>query len=220
MSIKSGTLVVLPCHGVYDPITRRIYAEHPDDEPIYEAQIFYAFKHMEWIKLKNPLLVISGGFTKKELKISESQSYIDFAEDTKLKMPKNIAIEEFALVSIENLLFSLYKYKITTGYFPNDIHIVSWEFKKDRYFAAFEAIKMWPLLRESLGELEFFSVGNLVGNSLRAVQSIEKQYIEMLAQGLQAYYQNPRIKKLIKERDVYNMRQDTKQAYKGLPFPW
>ena len=85
----SGVLIILPCHCVFDRDTGQIYAEHPEDRPIYEAQIVYALKHLEWRKDKNPLLIISGGFTKRELNISESQSYLYYAKYLDLKIPEN-----------------------------------------------------------------------------------------------------------------------------------
>ena len=153
---KSGLLVILPCHCVYDRNSGKIYAEHHEDRPIYEAQIFYSFKHLEWRKDENPLLIMSGGFSKKELNISESQSYLYYAEDLELKIPNNIMLEEYALVSIENLLFSLYMYKLERNCYPETIDVISWSFKKYRYEAALKSINHWSQMNESFENLNFF----------------------------------------------------------------
>jgi len=127
---KSGLLIILPCHCVFDINVGKIYADHPEDQPIYEAQIIYAFKHLEWRRNASPLLIISGGFSKKELNISESQSYLNYAEHLGFNINKNIILEEYALVSIEKLLFSLYKYKLNRNCYPEAIDVISWSFKK------------------------------------------------------------------------------------------
>ncbi len=103
---REGTLVILACHGVYDYDLDCMYAEHPEDRPVYESHINFAFNHLKWRSYNSPLLVISGGFTKIQKYISESRSYIEMARKIGLNIPGNIELEEYALTSIENLLFS------------------------------------------------------------------------------------------------------------------
>lgn len=216
----SGLLIILPCHCVFDKDIGKIYAEHPEDRPIYEAQIIYAFKHLEWRKEKNPLLIISGGFTKGELKISESQSYLDYVKYLELNIPENVILEEYALVSIENLLYSLYMYKLNRKCYPETIDVISWSFKKERYEITLKAINDWSRMNESFDVLNFFPVGDLFGDAYKRVILDETKYIRSLEKGIEFYYENPFTKKIIKKRDAYNLREMTKDKYTGFPFPW
>ena len=58
---RYGTLVVLACHGVFDPVTQRLYAEHPEDRPIYEAHLHYAVRHLERYSAGIPRQTSLGG---------------------------------------------------------------------------------------------------------------------------------------------------------------
>ena len=217
---KSGLLIILPCHCVYDRNIRKIYAEHPEDRPIYEAQIIYSFKHLEWRKDENPLLILSGGYSKKELNISESQSYLYYAEDLGLAINNNIILEEYALVSIENLLFSLYMYKLNRECYPETIDIISWSFKKERYETALKSINYWSQMDESFENLKFFPVGDLFGKPLKNAVLDERNYILSLEKGIEFYYENPLTKDKIKKRDIYDLRNKTKKVYSKFPIPW
>jgi len=219
-AIKSGLLIILPCHGVYDQNTQKFYAEHPNDQPVYKDQIIHAFNLLNKYNRNNPLLIISGGYTKEQIKISESESYLDYAEDLGLKIQDNIVVEEYALVSIENLLFSIFKYHRLRKCYPEKIIIISWDFKKDRYNAALRAINEWSKLNARFLDCSVSTVGELEEELLQKVIEIERQYINSLTQGLPAYYQNSRTKQLISERDVYNTRKVIEQVYPDFPMPW
>ncbi len=108
---RQGTLIVLTCHCVYDPDLDRVYAEHEEDMPVYQSDVSFAFNSLKWIAEEDPLLVISGGKTKLERDCSESRSYVQWAAKLGIDFPREkIALEEYAMTSIENLLFSLYVY--------------------------------------------------------------------------------------------------------------
>lgn len=163
---RAGTLVVVACHAVYDRATDAIYTDQREflkDRPVYEAQLNYAICHLRlcanWQSDSDPLLVISGGPTKPETPCSESHSYRDLAIHLGLALPDNLALEEFALTSIENLLLSLYVFHKKRGIFPNAIHVISWEFKRERSRKTLAAINRWPPLAESWDSLEYFPVG-------------------------------------------------------------
>lgn len=160
---RYGTLVVLACHCVFDPATNRIYAEHAEDRPIYEAHLSYAFKHLEWRANISPLLVISGGPTKVQRHCSESRSYIELAETIGLTAPANVELEEYALTSIENLLLSLYIYHCTRKVYPQSVEVISWEFKRARFEQTLQAINNWAQLGQEWPPLKFFPVGDLWG---------------------------------------------------------
>lgn len=217
---KNGLLIVLPCHCVYDKNKRIIYSEHPEDRPIYEAHISYAIKHLEWRKEFNPILVISGGFSKKEIELSESRSYIDMAKDMGFSIEENIFLEEYSLLSLENLLFSLYVYYEIKKEYPTEIDVISWNFKKERFISTLKAINKWERFNESWEKLNFFPVGDLYKDSLKRAIRDENIYIKLLKNGIEFYYSNPVITELIKKRDVYNLREKTKQRYNNFPIPW
>ena len=217
---KSGLLIILPCHGVYDKSTKKIYSEHPEDQPIYEEQIRHTFKHFNMFKTRDPLLVISGGLSKKELKISESRSYLDYAKDLNLNIPNNLCLEECALNSTENMLFSIYIYFIKRKFFPEKIEIISWGFKKNRYKAILRAINNWSKLDVIFEKLYFISIGELNKEQLKYVKIEEKSYIDSLKKGLEYFYSNPIVMEKIIKRDVFNLRGFVYKSYPNLPLPW
>ena len=218
---RSGILVVLACHCVYDDDLDCIYAEHPEDRPIYESHVNYAFNHLKWRKNGNPLLVISGGFTKIQKYCSESRSYIQMANNIGLALPENIALEEYALTSIENLLFSLYVYKDIRKVYPKEIDVISWEFKRTRFQKTLEAINNWKPIGEQWNTLNFFPVGDLWGNPQKNALGDEKAYIDSLGKGgLVGYYNLQMTKDMLEKRDVYNSRSLAKIRYKDYSLPF
>ena len=44
---KKGTLIILTCHGVYDPDLDEMYANFPADRPIFETDIYLAFNSLK-----------------------------------------------------------------------------------------------------------------------------------------------------------------------------
>ncbi len=217
---QEGTLVILACHGVYDKAVDRFYAEHPADRPIYEAHIAYAIKHLVWRAAASPLLVISGGPTKKEICCAESESYLHLAEAMGLQVPNNVALEKFALTSIENVLFSVFVYRRTRGCYPANIDVISWEFKRKRFHATLDAINRWNGLGLPMPQINFFPVGDLFGSGKQKALEKENGYIDALKVGLEPYYELPEVKELIKERDPHGTRQIVKPEYSGFPFPF
>src|SRR5258706_5938489 len=187
---REGVLIVLTCHCVFDMPLKRCLAEHPADSPIYEAQLFYAFRHLRWRAGRSPLLVISGGPTKTERQCSESRSYIEMATAMNLKVSEDIRLEEYALTSIENLLFSLYTYHLARGVYPETIDAISWEFKRERFEQTLDAISKWAPLDESWPTLNFFPIGDLCGGAKANALTTENDYINSLTRGLEAYYDN------------------------------
>ena len=187
---RKGVLVVLACHCVYDPQTDAIYTDKPqfvNDRPVYEAHLEYAFRHLHlcinWLPNSDPLLVISGGFTKVQRNCSESRSYVEMARRMDLEIPSNLALEEFALTSIENLLFSLYAFHEAQGAYPAQIDVISWAFKRERFEATIKAINEWEQLGESWESIDFFPVGDLRQEEKKFVKSkIEQSYIDSLVE--------------------------------------
>lgn len=85
------------------------------------------------------LLLFSGGETRRDAgPRSEAQSYWSVAEANgwfgKQNNVKNRAItEEFARDSFENLIFSVCRFRELTGSYPQNISVVSYDFKKERF---------------------------------------------------------------------------------------
>jgi len=222
---KEGNLVILACHGVFDPQLNAFHAEHPEDRPIYESQITYAFKHLVWRSAVSPLLVISGGFTKIQIQCSESRSYLELARMLGLVIPMNVALEEYALTSIENVLLSLYVYHKIRKAYPENIEVISWEFKRDRFKETLTAINNWnnphwKHLGLNWPSLTFFPVGDLWGNPRDKAVADENNYIEELRNSIDAYYQNIQTQEVIIKRDVYASRNLARKYYEGYPLPW
>lgn len=86
------------------------------------------------------ILIISGSKTRPEVDKSEAQSYLDLCVSnsfwnitTPEEAKERILLEEQALDSFANVLFSLLKFWRKTGHFPEKMTIVSHGFKEDRF---------------------------------------------------------------------------------------
>jgi hypothetical protein len=219
--MRRGTLVVLACHCVYDPATDLIYTDRPEfarDRPVYESQLDYGCRHPRMCD--DPLLVISGAPTKAQRRCSESRSYVEWTQRLGMHLPAEIALEEFALTSIENLLFGLYVYRESRGVYPERIDVISWEFKRRRFVETLRAISAWAALGESWPGLDYFPVGDVRADELRAIEPVEFAYIDALRAGLDAYYANAQTQAAIARRDVYGTRIAARQRYGAFPLPF
>jgi hypothetical protein len=217
---SEGLLVVVACHGVYDAVIKQFYAEHPEDVPVYEKQLRYAFQHIGLREKDAPLLIFSGGPTKAATTRAEGASYIDWARALNIPVPGNVAYEDFALTSTENLLFSVYRYHQIRTACPKAIHVISWAFKENRFVATLEAINQSNIIGTLLPAIEFFAVGNLTGASLREVETVETAYVESLKAGIRAIYQNPATSKAVGRRDVHSSRSTVAGFYRDYPMPF
>jgi hypothetical protein len=217
---RSGTMVLLACHCVYDPAIDRAYAEHEEDRPVYESHLVFAFNHLKWVAQEDPLLVISGGFTKVQKHCSESRSYLDLACKIGINVPSNVALEEYALTSIENLLFSLYVYREVRGMYPVAIDTISWEFKRNRFIETLNAINHWSEFEKTWDGLRFYPVGDLSGGIRDKAIAKEDDYVKSLKEGLEQYYSSESVQEVIAKRDVWNSRPAVKRRYQGYPLPF
>ena len=139
----------------------------------------------------------------------------------KLSIPQNIALEEYALTSIENLLLSLYVYHEERGFFPKTIDVISWEFKRERFMKTLNAINDWQELGQKWTGLEYFPVGDLRSEERRfVIEKVECSYIKSLEQGLSGYYKNQQTKDAINRRDVHNSRDQARKRYEKYPLPF
>ncbi|KAG7862745.1 hypothetical protein KL939_000064 [Ogataea angusta] len=152
------TLILLPCHSVFTAAESANASENklgPRDAgpgfnqsdwilaPFqYEANDHLSFvehihKAFELLDA-NPdaRLVISGGFTKTGVSISESNSYLQVARLRGLITKQNedrIYLDEYARDSYENLLLAIALFSKRTGTFPQRTKIVGFEFKRYRF---------------------------------------------------------------------------------------
>lgn len=74
------------------------------------------------------VLIISVGYTRKEIKKSEARGMLDWAKDLNLNLEnfieqKKIILEEYARDSFENLLFSICRFYQIFKIFPKEISI-------------------------------------------------------------------------------------------------
>jgi hypothetical protein len=221
MHKREGTLCIFPCHGVYDPELDCFYGEHSEDHPIYKAQLFYVLSHLIWRAATMPLLVISGGLTKLQRRCSESRSHLEWVHALGWRMPDNVALEEHALTTPENVLLSLYKYRQVRGVYPERIEVIaSWGFKEDRLAAPLAALNKWEPLGQTWTTLDFFPAGDLSGSDKVRALKKEAEYCAALDKGIVAYYDSPVVKEVIRKRDVIGSPPLTKEAYSGYPLPF
>ncbi len=105
------------------------------------------------------LLLFSGGQTRLEAgPRSEAQSYWQLAEYFgwwgQSTVRARTATEEFARDSLENMLFSLCRFRELAGHYPARLTAVSWGFKAER-FELHRAALRWPAEK-----FEFVGVNN------------------------------------------------------------
>jgi hypothetical protein len=99
------------------------------------------------------LLLFSGGETRKEAgPRSEAQSYWMVAESqawfgNEEKVRRRAITEEHARDSFENLLFSICRFRELTGKYPQNITVVGYDFKKERFVNLHRAAIRFPVTR-------------------------------------------------------------------------
>ncbi|CAN6475743.1 unnamed protein product [Victoria cruziana] len=109
-------------------------------------------------KDKDALLLFSGGETRKDAgPRSEAQSYWSVAESqgwfgNQATVRSRALTEEHARDSFENLLFSVCRFRELTGVYPQNITVVSYDFKEERFAGLHRAAISFP-------DARFFYVG-------------------------------------------------------------
>eukprot|EP00892_Ulva_mutabilis_P005530 jgi/Ulvmu1/3349/UM156_0006.1 len=86
----------------------------------------------------NSVLVFSGGFTREDAgAVSEAGSYWHVADSLNwfgnTSVKSRVVLEDKARDSMENLLFSICRFRQFTGVYPQNITIVSYSFKEERF---------------------------------------------------------------------------------------
>ena len=101
-------------------------------------------------------MIFSGSKTRPETQKSEAQSYLDLCSDNDFwsildgreeSVKERIVLEEQALDSCANLVFSLVRFWKITGRWPEKISIISHEFKKERFIELHVTAMRWPVER-------------------------------------------------------------------------
>jgi hypothetical protein len=98
---------------------------------------------------KQSVLIFSGGQTRKEAgPISEGASYYYYALTKRMLIGHSditIALEEFARDSLENLLYSIARFKEVTGNYPKHITVVGFDFKEKRFVNVIRKALRFPM---------------------------------------------------------------------------
>ena len=128
-------------------------------EPYQHGQTATFKQHIQRgseLAVKDPsaLLVFSGGQTRVNAgPRSEAQSYFAVAQDADLLHPdvvQRVTTEEYARDSYENLLFSICRFYEVTGAYPEDITVVGYEFKRERFETVHREAIRFPKSRFAL----------------------------------------------------------------------
>ncbi|KAG0691284.1 hypothetical protein C6P40_002675 [Pichia californica] len=156
-----NNLIILPCHSIFAPELNDndinkdqiSFIEDPNNWLLESFQL-ESNDHISFINhiqlsfnelhktIYDSVLVISGGYTKKLIKKSESSSYYNVAlksgilKNPYFKLNKNIFLEEYARDSYENVLFSLATFYKNFNKFPQKITIIGFGFKKERFLSS------------------------------------------------------------------------------------
>lgn len=100
----------------------------------------------------NALLVFSGGQTRRSAgPKSEAAAYHQVADhfgwwglDAATRVRGRAVLEEFSTDSLQNLLFSLCRFREITGSYPAHVTVVSFSFKRERFEAVHRAALRFP----------------------------------------------------------------------------
>lgn len=126
-------------------------------EPFQKGQVGTFVAHIEkGIELaardERALLLFSGGMTRSGAgPRSESQSYWEVADALNWRgtpaVRERALTEDHAHDSLENVLFSLCRFREVTGRYPERISLVSFDFKRTRFETMHRRALRWPLAR-------------------------------------------------------------------------
>lgn len=177
-------MTVLPCHTIFllgrtgpgiaeldfsrvggFPGEGRFYLQHAMQAVLHSAED------------KSRLNCITGGLTNsKAVGRSEAQSYLDVIKDHgwfgHQEVKGRTIIEEYARDSLENLLFSIVRFKQETSRWPDKITVVGWKFKEKRFDLHRQALK-WPQDR-----FTYIGVNNPEGKALDDALAAEAALVE------------------------------------------
>lgn len=143
--------LIFCCTGVYHK--GKFYSEFPEDITVYEKQFRESIKALQ--RGTYDLLIISGGYTKKEIQKSEAQGMVDWAHDLGLNIDGiPFILEEYSRDSFENILFSVCRFYEEYDQFPDGIGVCIWKPKEKRFKIIIEALKFLNYSFLGIGEKE------------------------------------------------------------------
>lgn len=158
--IKPKKLLILCCECIYDK--GKIYSEFLEDREVYKKQLLASIESLK--KGSFDVLIISGGFTRKEIKKSEARGMLDWAKDLELNLEnfvkqKGVILEEYARDSFENLLFSLCQFYQIFKIFPKAIGVIAWKFKENRIRTIAKTLKLSNFKYLAVGKKDVHDLG-------------------------------------------------------------
>jgi len=136
------------------PEDRFAYVEHMEAAVRLAAQ------------LPDTMVIPTGGMTHQEAGMrSEGATHCDLAEGFGYwghqEVKQRTVPEEFALTSLENILYVIALFKLKNGRWPEHLTMLGWKFKEERFWLHAQAIQ-WPSNRFS-----YVGVNNPEGKALK-----------------------------------------------------
>jgi hypothetical protein len=155
------TIVIVPGHDILVDATLALVdkgwvAGFPGEAVARMLHIWVAIAYAT--AQRNAIVVFSGGVTKLQTTLSEAQSYLDGAKYCGWIVPDVVGwlLEEFALDSPTNIVFSLGRFYQEFSCFPSRVVVSGFEFKRRRYCLHWAAlVARCPLLKD----VEFIYLG-------------------------------------------------------------
>lgn len=173
-------LVILPCHSIWQPgpsvgedkreWTLAGFQHDGQDHFCFKEHVLRSLSILE--TEPQSYLIISGGQTKRECgPVSELYSYYQLAQCMRQgddALFDRITTEEFARDSFENVIFLICRFFEIHGYYPVQVCVVGFEFKRAR----FVELHLKAALRFAAANVEY------IGNDLKptAMSDGERDY--------------------------------------------
>lgn len=147
-------LIILPCHSVYKDELLPEGKIDPKAGIDSKSWILAPFQveadnHLSFIdqvercktlidkRSEHAILMLSGGYAKHQLELSEARSYLNLGLQrgwfSESMINKSVYLEEFSRDSYENVLFSLAKFYKLFKKYPEVITIVGFEYEEPRF---------------------------------------------------------------------------------------
>ncbi|PTU21545.1 hypothetical protein P175DRAFT_0476806 [Aspergillus ochraceoroseus IBT 24754] len=143
---KCNHLIIVCCHAIYlGGPTNGASEEEWLIEPFQKGETPTFTNHVKAglkVLAEDPqgLLVFSGGATKRPAtELTEGESYLNLVESNAYYSysarinPSQITVDPYATDSYQNVLFSVLRFRLYTGMYPESITVVTHEFKRRRF---------------------------------------------------------------------------------------